>query len=146
MSGGTDSSVAAILLKKNNFLIEGITFRSYGSVIKSCDEKEKGGCNFDSIIEAQNLAKDLNINHKIIDLREDFEQTVIKNFIEKVPKKPFIRVNFQASGIDIRVRYYTIASERQKISSDITEEIFNKIMKEKKTEFAFPHTKVILEK
>lgn len=83
MSGGTDSSVAAILLKENNSLVEGITFRSYDSVIKSCSDKEKGCCNYDSILDAQNLAKKLNIKHKIIDLKEDFEQIVIKNFINE---------------------------------------------------------------
>ncbi|MDD3739637.1 MAG: tRNA 2-thiouridine(34) synthase MnmA [Bacteroidales bacterium] len=83
MSGGTDSSVAAILLKECHSIIEGITFISYDSLLKSCNEKEKGCCNIDSIMMAKNLADKLNINHNIIDLRDEFEQSVIKDFISE---------------------------------------------------------------
>ncbi|MBU1136215.1 MAG: mechanosensitive ion channel family protein [Nanoarchaeota archaeon] len=69
-----------------------------------------------------------------------------KDFITIVPLKPFVRINFQASGIDVRIRYYTIASKRQEINSRITEEIFKEIMKEKKIDFAFPHTQVVFDK
>ncbi|MBU2503709.1 MAG: mechanosensitive ion channel family protein [Nanoarchaeota archaeon] len=71
---------------------------------------------------------------------------VTKDFIDKVPMKPFTRSNFQPSGVDVRIRYYTGASERQEINSKITEEIFKSIMKEKKIEFAFPHTQIIWDK
>ena len=73
-------------------------------------------------------------------------EKILKDFFEKVTKKPFVRLNFQPSGIDVRVRYYTIASERQRVNSDITEEIFKNIMGEKKIDFAYPHTRVSLEK
>ena len=73
-------------------------------------------------------------------------EKVTKEFIENVPVKPFIRSNFQPSGVDIRVRYYTIASKRQETNSKITEEIFKAIMKEKKVKFAYPHTEVYLNK
>ena len=32
MSGGTDSSVAALLLKEQGYQIEGMTFRSYDAI------------------------------------------------------------------------------------------------------------------
>ncbi|MBU1252742.1 MAG: mechanosensitive ion channel family protein [Nanoarchaeota archaeon] len=71
---------------------------------------------------------------------------VTKDFVDRVPMKPFIRINFQPSGVDVRIRYYTGASERQEINSKITEEIFKNMMKEKKIDFAFPHTQVVLDK
>jgi small-conductance mechanosensitive channel len=70
-------------------------------------------------------------------------EKVTQDFLKKTSLSPFIRANFQASGVDVRVRYYTIASRRQEIQSDITEEIFKEIMKEKKVEFAFPHVQVV---
>ena len=73
-------------------------------------------------------------------------EKITKDLIEKAPRGPFIRTNFQASGVDIRVRYYTIASERQKVSSKITEEIFREVMKQKRVEFAFPHMQIITDK
>ncbi|MDR2009069.1 MAG: tRNA 2-thiouridine(34) synthase MnmA [Bacteroidales bacterium] len=83
MSGGTDSSVAAILLKEQNHQLEGITFRAYDSISKGCMEKETGCCSADAIFEAKKLAESLGFHHNILDIRNDFENTVIKDFIEK---------------------------------------------------------------
>ena len=81
MSGGTDSSVAALLLKDLNCEIEGMTFRSYDSISKACMEKESGCCNADSLFEAKKLAESLGFNHQIIDVRDVFDKTVIENFV-----------------------------------------------------------------
>jgi small-conductance mechanosensitive channel len=70
----------------------------------------------------------------------------IKEFLEKTPSNPNVRFNFQSSGVDVRLRYYTIAEKRQKFNSEITEEIFNKIKKTEGIRFAYPHTEVILNK
>ncbi len=70
-------------------------------------------------------------------------EKITKDIIEKVPKKPFVRVNFQDSGIIIRTKYYTPAANRQKTNSEITESIFKEITKEKKIRFAYPHTEII---
>ncbi|HOK38624.1 MAG TPA: tRNA 2-thiouridine(34) synthase MnmA [Bacteroidales bacterium] len=83
MSGGTDSSVAAILLKQKGFEVVGITFRSYDSISKSCMEKETGCCNVDSIFEAKKLANDLGFEHHILDIRDYFADTIINNFINE---------------------------------------------------------------
>jgi tRNA-specific 2-thiouridylase len=83
MSGGTDSSVAAILLKKQDYIIEGMTFRSYDSITKACMEKETGCCSVDSIFEAKKLAKDLDFPHSILDIRDLFDKIVIENFVSE---------------------------------------------------------------
>lgn len=86
MSGGTDSSVAAILLQQDNYQIEGITFRSYDSISKGCMERENGCCNVDTLFEAKQLATTLGFPHRIIDSRQDFKDTVIKDFINEYLK------------------------------------------------------------
>lgn len=86
MSGGTDSSVAAILLQQENYQVEGITFRSYDSISKGCMERENGCCNVDTLFEAKQLAKNLGFPHRIIDSRQDFKDTVIKDFINEYLK------------------------------------------------------------
>ena len=86
MSGGTDSSVAALLLKDQNYTIEGITFRSYDSISKGCMERENGCCNVDTLFEAKQLATSLGFPHRIIDSRQDFKDTVIKDFINEYLK------------------------------------------------------------
>lgn len=83
MSGGTDSSVAAMLLKKQNYQITGMTFRAYDTASKACFEKETGCCSVDAIFEAKNLAEKLGFPHHILDVRDFFENTVIDNFVSE---------------------------------------------------------------
>ncbi len=85
MSGGTDSSVAAILLQ-DKYDVEGITFRSYDSISKGCMERENGCCSVDTLFEAKQLAIKLGFPHRIIDSRQDFKNIVIKDFIDEYLK------------------------------------------------------------
>lgn len=86
MSGGTDSSVAAIILQNQNYNLKGMTFRSYDSISKACMEKETGCCTVDSIFEAKKLAENLGFSHTILDIRDEFEETVINDFINEYLK------------------------------------------------------------
>jgi len=83
MSGGTDSSVAALLLKEQKYNILGMTFSSHESTSKACMEKETGCCNIDSIFEAKKLANELGFEHKILDIRKLFNDTIIKDFVNE---------------------------------------------------------------
>lgn len=69
-----------------------------------------------------------------------------ENFQRKIPQKSHIRLKFRESGIDVTARYYTLATQRNKISTDITREIFKNIKKTKDVEIAYPHTEVLLHK
>ena len=83
MSGGIDSTVAAILLTEQGYELEGVTFRSWDSISKACMERETGCCSVDSIFEAKHIANGLGFNHQILDIRELFRQTVVSNFISE---------------------------------------------------------------
>lgn len=72
MSGGTDSSVAAMLLQEAGYEVTGITFRFY--------EPEHRTTYLD---EAAELAEKLNIKHIIFDAREIFEKQIIKYFVSE---------------------------------------------------------------
>lgn len=83
MSGGIDSSVAAIILKDKGFDVVGATYRIYDQISQECMAREKGCCAVDAIFEAQRLAKDLGIPHHILDFRKEFKATVIRDFIDQ---------------------------------------------------------------
>jgi tRNA-specific 2-thiouridylase len=83
MSGGIDSSVAAILLLEQGYELVGVTFRTFDSIKESCIAKEKGCCSVDSIMEAKHLAEKLGFEHHILDARKEFRETVIQNFIDE---------------------------------------------------------------
>ena len=73
-------------------------------------------------------------------------KTYWENFPKNVLQEPRIRLKFKDSGIDVTVRYCTLANERNKISTDITREIFKNIKKTEEVEIAYPHTEVLLHK
>lgn len=75
MSGGLDSSVTAMLLKEQGYDIIGVTFVSWLAKNKNIDDSE-------FIKNAKYLTGKLNIPHYVLDLREKFKNTVIKNFTD----------------------------------------------------------------
>lgn len=83
MSGGIDSSVAAMLLLEQGYELVGVTFRTFDSIKESCLAREKGCCSVESIMEAKHLAQQLGFEHHILDYRQIFRDTVIKNFIDE---------------------------------------------------------------
>ena len=72
MSGGTDSSVAALLLLDAGYEVTGVTFRFY----------EKDG-NTEYLDDARDLCARLGIPHLISDQREAFRTTIIDYFIRE---------------------------------------------------------------
>ena len=72
MSGGTDSSVAAMLLQEAGHEVTGVTFRFYDS-----DGFEE------SLDDARSLVSRLNIPHIIYDARELFRERIISYFIDE---------------------------------------------------------------
>lgn len=83
MSGGIDSTVAAMLLIDQGYELEGVTFRSWDNVSKACMEKETGCCTVDSMFEAKAIADQFGFPHQILDIRNHFESTVIENFVSE---------------------------------------------------------------
>lgn len=81
MSGGIDSTVAAMLLQEQGYDLVGVTYRTFDSISKGCMEKEKGCCSVNSLFEAKHMARDLGFEHHILDIRQEFKDTVITDFI-----------------------------------------------------------------
>jgi len=65
------------------------------------------------------------------------------DFPQRISKEPHIRLQFKDSGIDVSVRYYTIALKRNEIATNIRREIFHQIKKTKDVEIAYPHTEIL---
>ncbi|MCQ2455077.1 MAG: tRNA 2-thiouridine(34) synthase MnmA [Clostridia bacterium] len=67
MSGGVDSSAAALILKNSGYDVLGITLKLFG----------------ESDADAKTVCDKLKIEHRIIDLTELFKKTVISDFISQ---------------------------------------------------------------
>jgi len=83
LSGGIDSSLAALFLKEDGCEVIGVTFRTWDYISEGCWEKQKGCCSIDSIMEAKQFAEKTGISHHVLDLREHFNKTVIKEFVSE---------------------------------------------------------------
>ncbi|MBK9732946.1 MAG: tRNA 2-thiouridine(34) synthase MnmA [Chitinophagaceae bacterium] len=83
MSGGIDSTVAAVMLHNEGYEVVGITMKTWDYASSGGSKKETGCCNLDSINDARQLAVDLGFAHYIVDIREEFGDAVIENFVEE---------------------------------------------------------------
>jgi len=84
MSGGVDSSVAAALLIKRGFDVIGVTMQIWQE--SQTDPRHAGCCSLGAVEDARRVARELGIPHYVINLKEEFKQTVIENFIDEYTK------------------------------------------------------------
>lgn len=103
MSGGTDSSVAAILLLEQAYEVIGITFRFWG-------EGESKDLN-----DALDLAQRLNIQHIVYDARKIFKETVVKYFIEEYLNG---RTPFPCAVCNNKLKWRLIMQEAGKLNCE----------------------------
>ncbi len=80
MSGGIDSSVAAVMLHEQGYEVVGMTMKTWDYASSGGTKKETGCCSLDSINDARNIAVQLGFPHYILDIREEFGDYVINHF------------------------------------------------------------------
>lgn len=83
MSGGIDSSVTALLLHEEGYEVVGITMKTWDYASSGGSKKETGCCNLDSINDARQLAVNLGFPHMILDIRNEFGDYIIDNFVDE---------------------------------------------------------------
>ncbi|MBF0494573.1 MAG: tRNA 2-thiouridine(34) synthase MnmA, partial [Candidatus Omnitrophica bacterium] len=85
MSGGVDSSVAALELKEKGFDVIGITMKTWPK--EECGTQgDKMCCSLESVQYARSAAEDIGIPHYVVDLSKEFQQEVTGYFIEEYKK------------------------------------------------------------
>lgn len=80
MSGGIDSSLAAVLLHEQGYEVIGMTMKTWDYASSGGTKKETGCCSLDSINDARSIAVSLGFPHYILDIREEFGDYVIDHF------------------------------------------------------------------
>lgn len=74
MSGGVDSSIAAAILESQGYRVEGVTYRLW----HADPEKEDS-----AVTKAREVAGQLGIPLKIIDLRDRFRKQIVERYLEE---------------------------------------------------------------
>lgn len=83
MSGGIDSTVAALMLHEEGYEVIGITMKTWDYATSGGSKKETGCCNIDSFNDARAAAVHHGFPHYILDIRDEFGDFVVDNFIEE---------------------------------------------------------------
>lgn len=80
MSGGIDSSLAAVMLHEEGYEVIGMTMKTWDYASSGGTKKETGCCSLDSINDARNISVSLGFPHYILDIRSEFGDAVIDHF------------------------------------------------------------------
>lgn len=83
MSGGIDSTVTALMLHNEGYEVIGITMKTWDYASSGSSGKETGCCNLDSFNDARQAAVHHGFPHFILDIREEFGDFVIENFVDE---------------------------------------------------------------
>lgn len=83
MSGGIDSTISALMLHNQGYEVVGITMKTWDYATSGSTGKETGCCNLDSFNDARQAAVDHGFPHYVLDIREEFGDHVITNFVEE---------------------------------------------------------------
>lgn len=83
MSGGIDSTVTALMLNDQGYEVVGITMKTWDYAASGGSKKETGCCNIDSFNDARMAAVQHGFPHYILDIRDEFGDFVINNFVEE---------------------------------------------------------------
>jgi len=78
MSGGVDSSVAAALLAERGYEVIGVSLRL---AEEGAGRRSSGCCSLENFRDAARVAETISIPHYVFDLREQFEEGVIRPFV-----------------------------------------------------------------
>lgn len=86
MSGGLDSSVAAMMLLEQGYDLVGITMKTWEYGHADASGKETGCCSLDSIHDARHLAVSMGFPHYVLDIRDEFNKYIVDDFIDQYMK------------------------------------------------------------
>jgi len=112
MSGGVDSSVVAVKLKKEGYDVTGVTLRLYNQTNTS---KAKSCCAGIDIDDAQKVANQYDFAHYVFDFQNKFYDGVISNFLKSYANGetpvPCIQCNQT-------VKFSDLLNESKKLNAD----------------------------
>ncbi len=82
MSGGVDSSLAAVLMKEKGYDVIGVTIKTYDyEDVGGNDNRDSSCCSLDGINMARSVANKYQFPHYVFDFSERFRKEVIDDFV-----------------------------------------------------------------
>jgi tRNA-specific 2-thiouridylase len=79
MSGGVDSSAAALLLREQGYAVSGATFKLFENEDIGID-RTRTCCSFEDVLDAKSVADQLGFRHDVFHFGQEFERDVMLPF------------------------------------------------------------------
>ncbi len=86
MSGGVDSSVAALLLQQQGYDVIGVTMKLYSLDHADLPDYYRGCCTVDDVEDARRVCQRLGVPHYVLNVQQEFESFVIDYFCSEYQK------------------------------------------------------------
>lgn len=83
MSGGVDSSVAALLLKEQGYNVIGVTMQIWQDEDRDVVSAHAGCCGLSAVDDARRVASQLDIPYYVMNFKEEFKKYVIDYFVDE---------------------------------------------------------------
>ncbi len=84
MSGGVDSSVAALLLREHGYEVMGVTLKLFSDEdIVQAEKEGKTCCALSDVEDARSVAYRLGFEHLVFNFKDNFREYVMTNFAER---------------------------------------------------------------
>ena len=80
MSGGVDSSVAALLLKEQGYEVIGVTMQIWQDEAEETREENGGCCGLSAVDDARRVAEKLDIPYYVMNFKKEFRKYVMDYF------------------------------------------------------------------
>lgn len=86
MSGGVDSSVAALLLKEQGYDVIGVTMQIWQNEETDVQSSNGGCCGLSAVDDARRVAQKLDIPYYVMNFKQEFKCNVMDYFVEEYLK------------------------------------------------------------
>ena len=83
MSGGVDSSVAALILKNQDYEVIGVTMRLWSLDRDNVPKSNKRCCSVEDTDDAKSVCQILGIKHYVMNFEEPFQEHVVNYFVKE---------------------------------------------------------------
>lgn len=83
MSGGVDSSVAALILKEQGYNVIGVTMQIWQEEDYDTAAENGGCCGLSAVDDARRVAKLIDIPYYVMNFRKEFQKNVIDYFVSE---------------------------------------------------------------
>ena len=115
MSGGVDSSVAALLLHNEGYNVIGVTMRLFPQSEETNYSLNKSCCSLDDVEDARSVCRQINAKHYYLNFEKEFNEHVINYFISEYQKG---RTSFPCLACNDRLKFDFLLKRAEFMKAD----------------------------